>query len=65
MFDIINKDLVTDGISKKVLEDEIYWDSYMVWRREEKFKDKKSKDNKNRMIHLVAGKKVNLPVRGK
>jgi hypothetical protein len=64
MFDIINKDMITDKISKKVLEDEIYWDAYMLWRREEKYKDKKSKDSGNRMIHLVAGKVVTLPKRG-
>lgn len=64
MFDIINRDIITDGISKKTLDEEIYWDSYMLWRREEKFKEKKSKDKKNRLLHLVAGKKVNFRKRG-
>jgi len=59
-FDIINKDIITDKISKHVLDDEIYWESYMLWRKDFKYKKGKQQDSKSN-LHLVTSKKINFP----
>lgn len=55
--DSLNKEIITDNISQKVLEDEIYADAYLAWRKKNKFKKEESKDKK-RGLSLVAGKKL-------
>lgn len=64
MFDTILKDIAIDNISKKTIEDNIYWESYMLWRKDNKFKKESNKDKKSKKLHLVAGSKINLPKRG-
>lgn len=51
----LNTDIELKKVSKKVIENEIYEDSYNLWKREGK-KDKKTKSNKPRDIHLVFSK---------
>jgi len=62
-YDMIMKDKITDNISKKVLEDNIYTDAYVIWRREKKFKEKESEDKKRRDVHLIAGRGIKFPKR--
>ena len=62
-YDSINKDIVIDKISEHVIDNEIYTDSYLLWKR--KNLKKTIKDNKQNDIHLVTGKKINFPIREK
>jgi hypothetical protein len=62
-FDSINRDIILDKISPHVLDNQIYWDAYMIWKR--KNMKKIMKDNKQSDVHLVAGKKINFPAKGK
>ena len=57
MYDAILKDIITENISKHVIDNEIYEDSYMLWRKENRYKKQKSQD-KNKGVHLVAGNKI-------
>ena len=60
VYDLINRDIVVDNISKKTIENDLYADSYMIWRNKNKGK-KEDKPNKQNDVHLVAGKKINFP----
>jgi len=61
----INKDIIIDSISKKVLDDELYFDSYLLWRRENKHKKDEDKPTKKRDLSLVAGKTIKFPAKEK
>jgi len=62
-YDMIMRDIIVDKISEKVLTDELYEDSYLLWRRENKYKEEnKSQDNK-KDLYLVSGKTINFPKR--
>ena len=59
-FDSLNRDIIIDNISKHVLDNQIYWNSYLLWRRKNN-KKINIKDNKQDDVHLVVGKKINFP----
>lgn len=61
-FDSINRDIVIEKISKHVLDHNIYWESYLLWRKQKK---DKSENNKKRDVSLVASNKIKFPKRGK
>ncbi len=56
IYDSILRDIHSEGISKEVLNNEFYEDSYLLWKRE----NRKTKDNK-RDVHLVPGKRIKFP----
>jgi hypothetical protein len=60
-FDGLHRDIVIEKISKKVLEDEIFWESYLLWKKQS---DKKvEKNNKQNDVHLIPGKKIKFDKR--
>ena len=61
IYDSINKDIVTDKISKKIFDSEIYEDAYLIWKRGNN--KKTTKDNKKNDVSLVTGKKINFPTK--
>lgn len=63
MYDSIHRDIVIDKISPKVLDDEIYTDSYLLWKRKigKKEDNTKKKEPTNRNLQLVSGNKINFP----
>jgi len=63
IYDIIMKDIITDKISKHVIDNEIYTDAYMLWRKENKYKED-TKLSKKRDLHLVVGREIKFPKRG-
>jgi len=58
-FDTINRDIVVDNISKVVLKEDtdIYWQAYMMWKRNKGTKETK-KENSERYMSLVPAKKI-------
>lgn len=62
MYDTLNTDIAVDNISKHVLDNELYEDSYMLWRREKKNKEKEE-DNKASDVKLVLSDKIEFPKR--
>jgi len=61
-FDLLNKDIVVEGISKKVMEHEIFWESYLTYKRSNK-KNREQSDNK-KDVNLVVGKEIHFPTKG-
>jgi len=59
-FELIYIALSIDKISEKVLEDEIFWDAYLLWNRKENNK-KSAINDKQHDVKLVSGKKINFP----
>ena len=59
MYDSIFKDIAYYNISKKIIDNEIYEDSYILWKRE----NKKEKIDNNKDLHLVPGNRINFPKR--
>ena len=55
----INRDIVIEKISKKVLDDELFVNSYLMYRKENQ--NKQIQDNKKKDLNLVAGKKIRFP----
>jgi hypothetical protein len=62
MYDTLNKDIIIDKISERVLESEIYEDSYMLWKRKNMNKIN-IKDNKKSELSLVPGNTITFPKR--
>lgn len=60
-FDLLNKDIVVEGISKKVMEHEIYWDSYLTYKRNHKKNQEQS--DKKKDVNLVVGKTIHFPTK--
>jgi len=58
-FDCINRDIIVDKISKKVLDNKIYWDSYLIWKQ--KKPKKTTKENKSRELNCVVTNKIKFP----
>jgi len=59
-YDVIMKEVLIDNISKEILNDELYEDSYLLWRKDKKFKEKKlDKEQKN--LKLIPGKTIKFP----
>jgi hypothetical protein len=63
-YDSISHDIIVDKISKHVTDNEIYTDSYLIWRRKN-FKKINIKDNKQKNVNLVTGKHIKFPVKEK
>lgn len=63
MYDTINRDIIVDKISEKVLECEIYEDAYMTWKRKNNKSEKENKSKKD--VNLVVGKEIKFPAKGK
>lgn len=57
-YDSINRDIILEKISEHVFDYEIYEDSYMLWKRKN---NKKEKDNNQKDLKLVVGKKITFP----
>jgi len=66
IYDSIMKDIIIEKISKHVLDNEIYEDAYILWKREKKTKNIKdeSQVKKGREVFLVAGKNIKFPTKG-
>jgi len=62
-YDSINRDIILEKISDHVIDNEIYTDAYLLWKR--KNLKKTMKDNKQNDVNLVVGKKINFPIREK
>jgi len=58
-FDCINRDIIIDKISKQVLDNKIYWDSYLIWKQ--KKPKKNTKENKLRELNCVVTNKIKFP----
>jgi len=59
-YNTINSDLGIYKISKKVLNNEIYEDAYMLWRKEKGF-NYENKDNEKHDLKLVMSNKIKFP----
>jgi len=59
-YDLIHRDLITEKISKHVMDNELFEDAYLMWRRENKYKADKS-DKKQKDVNLIVGKKIIFP----
>jgi hypothetical protein len=64
-YDMINRDILSDKISEKVLKDDIYEEAYLLWKKEHKDKKdgKNIEKNQKKELHLVSGKTINFPKR--
>ena len=62
-FESINHDIIIDKISQHVLDNQIFWESYLLYKKDKRKKDEK--DNKKKDLSLVAGKKVKFPKKRK
>lgn len=61
-FDLLNRDVIVEGISKKVIEDEVFWEAYLIYKRSNKKKEEKS--DKQKEVSLISGKKIKFPDKG-
>jgi hypothetical protein len=59
-YDSINRDIILEKISEHVTDNEIYTDSYLLWRRKNSKKTNR-KDNKQNDLNLVTGKHIKFP----
>jgi hypothetical protein len=62
MYAAINRDILIDKISEKVMDCELYEDSYMLWKRKNMNKTDK-KDSNKKDLKLIPGKTVKFPKR--
>lgn len=60
MYNGIMQDIQIEKISKHVLDNEIYEDSYLLWKREKGNKTKKE-DNTERDVKLVMSNTIRFP----
>ena len=61
-FDSLNRDIVQEKISKRVLDDSIFWNSYLLWRQKIKpTLDEKKRNTKKKDVSLVATKEIHYP----
>ncbi len=65
IYENLNRDIVVDKISKHVLDNDIYEDAYLMWKRRNK-KDKisektESEKSAHKDVHLVCGSKITFP----
>lgn len=58
-FDMIQRDIIVDKISKHVLDDDtdIYLEAYLFWKNNHKDSDKETKSKSN-YVHLVPTKEI-------
>jgi hypothetical protein len=64
IYDSINKDIVTDKISKHIFDSEVYEDAYLIWKRKGIKKEEK-RNNTQKNVNLVSGKHIKFPVKEK
>jgi len=64
-YDSLNRDIIIDGISKKVIDEEIYEDAYLYYKKSNKYKENQKKretnPDKQRKSNLTIGKKIIFP----
>jgi hypothetical protein len=63
-YDSLNRDIILENISKHVMDNEIYEDAYLLWKRKNT-KKINIKDNKQNDVSLVVGSKINFPTKEK
>ena len=61
-YDIINQDILLQGIDKKILDNDCYCESYMIWKNVKGFKRVDNTDSAKE-VSLVAGNKIIFPKR--
>ena len=61
-YDTINRDIIFEKISKHVLDNYIYEDAYLLWKRKN-IKKSTIKDNKQNDINLVVGSNIKFPTK--
>jgi len=61
-YDSINRDIILEKISEHVVDNEIYEDAYLLYKRKN-IKKINTKDNKQNEVSLVVGKKINFPTK--
>ena len=59
-YDLIYRDLITEKISVHVMDNELFTDSYLLWRKEKKY-NQEQKDTVKKDVHLVVGTTINFP----
>lgn len=59
-FDVINQDIILERISKHVLDNNIYWNSYLIWKSKNR-KKINIKNDKQKSVNLVMGKHIKFP----
>lgn len=64
-YENINRDIIIDKISHHVLDNEIYEDAYLLWKRKnkntEKKQETKNEPDKQKDMHLVCSNKIIFP----
>ena len=63
MYDSLIKDIMLKEVNEKVLDNDIYEDSYILWRKKNFNKRDKNNIDKKRDLTLVPGKNINFPKR--
>ena len=59
-YNSINQDIVIEKISKHVFDNEIFEDSYLLWKQKS-IKKININDSKQKDVNLVVGNKINFP----
>lgn len=62
--DAISRDIIMDKISEHVFDSEILEDAYLIWKRKN-IKKINIKEDKQKDVSLVVGKKIKFPTKGK
>jgi hypothetical protein len=65
-YETINRDIIVDKISPRVLDCELFEDAYLIWKRQDKKEKKINKKGepeveKSKDMHLVCGNKIIFP----
>jgi len=63
-YEMLNRDIIIDNISKLVTSCEIYEDAYLLWKRQHKKENKVNQnepEKKSKDMHLVCGNKIIFP----
>jgi hypothetical protein len=61
-YDSLYRDLVTEKISKHLMDCELYEDSYVIWKKE-KMKNLDKKEDKSSNVKLVTSNEIIFPKR--
>ena len=61
-FNTISNDIILDKISEHVLDNQIYWDAYLLYKRKN-MKKINIKDNKRNDVNLVTGRHIKFPTK--
>jgi len=63
MYDSLMKDIMLKEVNEKVLDNDIYEDSYILWRKKNFGKKEQTNIDKKSDLKLVPGKIINFPKR--